>query len=268
MIPKTMKKTSLLLFMALLPLCFISCSSDDEDSSSGDTELFGGAEKEYTVNGVTFKMIKVAGGTFQMGSDDSDAESREKPVHSVTLSSYMIGETEVTQELWQAVMGSNPSDHKGTQYPVENVSWNDCQTFVRKLNELTGQRFRLPTEAEWEYAARGGNRSRGYKYAGSNNIGEVTWYSDSGSGTHNVKTKAPNELGIYDMSGNVWEWCQDWYSSYSSSAQTNPTGAATGSYRVYRGGSWYNEARYCRVSFRTFHAPTYSNFNIGLRLAL
>ena len=226
-------------------------------------------DRTFTVKGVSFVMKAVAGGTFKMGSDDSDAESNEKPVHSVTLSDYMIGETEVTQKLWQAVMGSSPSYYKGTKKPVEKVSWNDCQTFIRRLNKLTGQRFRLPTEAEWEYAARGGNRSRGYKYAGSNNIGEVTWYNDnSGSGTHNVKTKAPNELGIYDMSGNVCEWCQDWYGSYNSSAQTNPTGAATGSHRVLRGGCCYFDARYCRVSNRFSYTPSYGGSDLGLRLAL
>lgn len=146
--------------MTILSLCFTSCSSD-EDTSSSDTDFFGDTGIEYSVGGVTFKMIKVAGGTFKMESDDSDADSDENPVHD-TLSSYMIGETEVTQELWQTVMGSNPSCCEGAKNPVEQVSWYDCQTFIQKLNKLTGQQFRLPTEAEWEYAARGGNRSRGY----------------------------------------------------------------------------------------------------------
>ncbi len=165
----------------------------------------------FTVNGVSFKMIFVEGGTFTMGATaelESDALGGEKPTHRVTLSSYMIGETEVTQELWQAVMGGNPSLHKGARNPVEWVSWNDCQEFIDKLNRLTGRKFGLPTEAQWEYAARGGNRSKGYKYSGSNNIDELAWY-DGNSGTHLVATKKPNELGIYDMSGNLWEWCQD-----------------------------------------------------------
>ena len=160
-----------------------------------------------------------------MGSDDSDADDDERPVHSVTLSSYSIGETEVTQALWTAVMGSNPSNFKGNNLPVEKVSWNDCQTFIRKLNDLTGENFRLPTEAEWEFAARGGNRSRGYKYSGSDNLGDVAWYTDnSGDKTHAVKSKSPNELGIYDMSGNVWERCSDIFGDYHDSPQTNPKG--------------------------------------------
>ena len=188
----------------------------------------------------------------------------------MTLSSYSIGETEVTQALWQAVMGSNPSEYKGTQKPVEQVSWNDCQEFIQKLNQLTGRRFRLPTEAEWEYAARGGSKSRGYKYSGSNNIDDVAWYTTTTNdkGTRNVKTKQANELGLYDMSGNVWEWCQDRYGNYSSGAQTNPTGAMRGSLRVYRGGSWFSRARHCRVANRDDYTPGYRNFNLGLRLAL
>ena len=222
----------------------------------------------YTVNGVSFKMIPVEGGTFQMGSDDSDAYSNEQPVHQVTVSSFSIGETEVTQELWEAVMGSNPSDFKGSKLPVEKVSWYDCQTFIGKLNELTGKTFRLPTEAEWEYAARGGNKSNGYTYSGSNTIGDVAWCSsNSSSSTDPVATKAPNELGIYDMSGNVNEWCQDWYSSsYSSGSQTNPSGPSSGFNRVTRGGSWYIIARRCRVSYRLYGDPTNSWGDCGLRL--
>lgn len=200
--------------------------------------------RTYTVNGVSFTMIAVEGGTFTMGSSDSDSDAYddEKPAHQVTLSDYAIGETEVTQALWQAVMGSNPSNFTGNlQRPVECVSWNDCQTFITKLNELTGATFRLPTEAEWEYAARGGNASEGYKYSGSNVIRDVAWYWDnSDDGTKAVKTKQPNELGIYDMSGNVWEWCADWYNSsyYSSSSTNNPEGPSSGSDRVLRGGGW------------------------------
>lgn len=228
----------------------------------------------FTVNGVSFKMIGVEGGTFTMGAtaeQGSDAYFDESPTHQVTLSSFAIGQTEVTQELWEAVMGSNPSSFKGAKRPVECVSWNDCQTFITKLNQLTGKKFRLPTEAEWEYAARGGKNSKGYKYAGSNTIDEVAWYtSNSGDKTHDVVTKKPNELGLYDMSGNVWEWCQDWYSSsyYSSSPQTNPTGPSSGSGRVLRGGSWNGRARYCRVSFRNNYDPDNRNYNRGLRLAL
>lgn len=227
--------------------------------------------KVYTVNGVSFKMIPVEGGTFTMGAtaeQGSDAGGDEKPKHQVTLSSYAIGETEVTQELWAAVMGSNPSNFSGNQLPVESVSWDDCQTFITKLNQLTGANFRLPTEAEWEFAARGGHKTLGYKYAGSNTIGDVAWYdNNSSSKTHAVAQKQPNELGLYDMSGNVCERCQDCYGSYSSAAQTNPTGPANASSRVYRGGSWRGGPWYCRVSFRDSSTPTYTFDSVGLRLA-
>ncbi|MBQ9465378.1 MAG: formylglycine-generating enzyme family protein [Muribaculaceae bacterium] len=236
--------------------------------------------KTYTVNGVTFKMVAVAGGTFTMGATSeqgSDAYNSEKPAHQVTLSDYWIGETEVTEGLWTAVMGSNPSYYnKGDIYPVEYVTWNDCQTFISKLNSLTGETFRLPTEAEWEFAARGGTQSQGYKYSGSNTIGDVAWYyvnaynvgsSSPNYGKHPVATKAANELGLYDMSGNVWEWCQDWYGSYSGAAQTDPTGSIAGSSRVKRGGSWYYNAGNCRVSCRSRRTPSYRSYNLGLRLA-
>ena len=231
------------------------------------------------------------GATSEQGSD---AENEEKPSHSVTLSSYYMGETEVTQALWQAVMGSLPSDIssssydlKGSQRPVCYVSWEDCQTFISKLNSLTGQQFHLPTEAQWEYAARGGGKSRGYKYSGSNDVGSVAWYyENSGNArlddssrdvnklksnnchTHDVKAKQPNELGLYDMSGNVWEWCSDWYGSYSSGSQTNPTGASSGSNRVNRGGCWLYYARCCRVSYHGGNPPSDRGSGLGLRLAL
>ena len=212
-----------------------------------------------------------------MGKAYSDDENL-KPVHQVTLSNYRIAETEVTQLLWEAVMGNNPSRFKGQPYrPVEQVSWNDCQEFIAKLNELTGRKFRLPTEAEWEYAARGGEAQSGYIYSGSNNINDVAWFYDNSYavgvdhynyGTHSVLCKSGNALGLYDMSGNVWEWCQDWYGNYSSDAQTNPTGPATGFYRVSRGGSWCNSAKYCEVTARNYGAPSYKEYYLGLRLAL
>ena len=230
------------------------------DSASG-----GGKTKTYTVNGVSFKMIGVQGGTFQMGEDGSDVI----PVHSVTLSSYSIGETEVTQALWKAVMGDNPSYSSGDNLPVENVNWHECQTFITKLNQLTGKTFRLPTEAEWEFAARGGTKSQGYTYSGSNTVGDVAWYDGNSSAkTHEVATKSPNELGIYDMSGNVQEWCQDWYDSYSSSAQTNPTGPDSGFYRVRRGGSWYSYAPSCSSVGHAYDHPNTKDRVNGLRLVL
>ena len=237
-------------------------------------------EQEFTVNDVSFVMIPVEGGTFSMGAtaeQGSDGIARELPVHEVTLSSFYIAQTEVTQALWQAVMGDNPSHFTGDLLPVENVSWNDCQQFVAALNDLTGQKFRLPTEAEWEFAARGGNESEGFKYAGSNNLPTVGWYSYNDSwqlrgtgayGTHPVATRNPNELMLYDMSGNVHEWCQDWFGNYSTGAQTNPTGPVSGTNRVYRGGSWYFDEWFCRVSFRNGVVPTYRSYGIGLRLAL
>jgi len=242
-------------------------SGENVVSNSGSATTSSAPSKTFTVSGVNFKMIKVEGGTFQMGSNDGVPD--ERPVHGVTLSSYYIGQTEVTQELWQAVMGSNPSASKRLVKPVEHVSWEECQTFISKLNQLTGQKFRLPTEAEWEYAARGGKQSKGYKYSGSNTLADVAWYRDnSSSKTHPVATKLPNELGLYDMSGNVWEWCQDRKGSYSSSSQTNPTGPTSGSDRVYRGGSWFNDARGCRVSCRTSYTPSGKLNNLGFRLAL
>lgn len=231
-----------------------------------------GENRTFTVNGVSFTMVAVKGGTFTMGatSEQTGADSDESPTHLVTLSDYYIGETEVTQELWQAVMGSNPSNFTGNlQRPVERVSWNDCQTFITKLNVLTGETFSLPTEAEWEYAARGGNKAQGYLYSGSNTIDDVAWYTtNSSSTTHPVKTKQANELGIYDMSGNVWEWCADWYGSYSSSAQTAPVGPSSGSYRVLRGGRWNLNATYCRVANRDYNTPSSVYSYYGLRLSL
>lgn len=243
------------------------------------------AYKVYTVNGVSFKMIKVWGGTFTMGATSeqgSDYNQRQElPTHLVTLSEFSIGETEVTQELWLAVMGKNPS-YFSTNYgyetnlqrPVEYVTWNECQTFITKLNQLTGKHFRLPTEAEWEYAARGGNKSKGYKYAGGNNISTVAWYKANVPSTNiqgcsmTVKTKLPNELGLYDMSGNVQEWCQDWYGDYTSSTQTNPSGPISGDARLRRGGGWSQDATSCRVSSRAYWSPGDRHASCGLRLAL
>lgn len=265
----------------------ITTTSDDEvtvveveDSVKQQSPKPKFEDLTFNVDGVSFKMIAVKGGTFKMGSNDSDANEDEKPIHDVALSSYYIGETQVTQNLWIAVMGNNPSYFKGDNLPVEGVSWNDCQKFISKLNSMTGQNFRLPTEAEWEYAARGGQKSFGYKYSGSNNIDEVGWYDDNshtrigwfgvkkGKQTYSVATKKSNELGIYDMSGNVYEWCSDWYGSYSSKSQTNPAGPNSGSSRVGRGGGWFSDARRCRSSLRGGFTPDFNENYVGLRLVL
>ena len=231
-------------------------------SSSTSSTVSLSAELNKLIN----NMVYVSGGTFIMGGDES---SDQTPTHSVTLSSYYICKYEVTQALWRAVMGSNPSKFKGDNLPVEQVSWNDCQTFINRLNNYTGRNFRLPTEAEWEFAARGGNYSRHYKYSGSNYISDVAWYCDnSGNRTHPVGTKQANELGLYDMSGNVWEWCSDRYGSYSSYSQSNPTGATSGFGRVERGGNWCGLARYCCSSHRSYYAPGNSFDDLGLRLVL
>ncbi|MDR0895212.1 MAG: SUMF1/EgtB/PvdO family nonheme iron enzyme [Prevotellaceae bacterium] len=203
-------------------------------------------------------MVFVEGDTFMMGSSGTEqGRSADEVQHQVTLSSFSIGKYEVTQAQWKAVMGNNPSEFKyGDNYPVENVSWDDAQEFCNRLSSITGKQYRLPTEAEWEYASRGGNRSRGYKYSGSNNSDNVAWYGDnSGNSTHPVGQKLPNELGIYDMSGNVWEWCSDWYGSYSTSDQTDPDGSSSGSLRVLRGGGWSFNAKYCRSAIRNVSAP-------------
>ena len=247
-------------------------SSNANVLSSSSSSPSGNTITIPVKNGISIEMVKVEAGSFNMGAtpEMENPYDSEKPVHRVTLTNnYYIGKYEVTQALWQAVMGSNPSGFKGDNLPVEEVSWNECQDFISKLNAMTGKRFRLPTEAEWEYAARDGNKSRGYQYSGSNTLGDVAWYSgNSSSRTHAVGTKQPNELGIYDMAGNVWEWCQDWYGSYSSSPQTNPTGAVNELYPVYRGGSWNSSARDCRTSYRDYFTPVFRNIDLGLRLVL
>ena len=233
-----------------------------------------------TAKGLNIKMIPVEGGTFQMGATSeqgSDYKSDERPVHSVTLDSYYIAETEVTQAQWYAIMGTtiyqqcDKADSSsmygvGDNNPMYYVSWEEANEFCKRLSELTGKTYTLPTEAQWEYAARGGNKSKGYKYSGSNTIDDVAWYNSNSSGANSVKQKQPNELGLYDMSGNVWEWCSDWKDEYSSSSQTNPTGPSSGSSRVLRGGSWFNYARLCRVSNRDSNNPSLRGSNVGFRL--
>lgn len=219
------------------------------------------------------QMVIVDGGTFMMGSNDKDAEEDEKPVHRVTLSRFAMGKYEVTQKQWRDVMGTSPSSFKNCDdCPVESVSWDDIQEFLQKLNALTKKNYRLPTEAEWEFAARGGIRNDpktgNFKYAGSNNMDEVAWNgSNSGSKTHPVGQKKANQLEIFDMSGNVWEWCSDWYDMYNSAAVRNPTGVGNGSGRLIRGGCWRFNAGDCRVSDRGYGGPSYQSYDLGFRLA-
>lgn len=242
----------------------------DDDDIKFKVKAQGKYAWEVVVNGVSFNMIYVDGGTFTMGCTSvqgSDCANNERPAHQVMVSDFYMGETEVTQALWKAVMGSNPSCFRGDDLPVENVSWNDCQEFILKLSQLTGKTFRLPTEAEWEYAARGGKNHDGYKYAGANSIGDVAWCWNNSIQTHLVATKLPNAIGLYDMSGNVKEWCSDWYGGYISEAQRNPTGPLSGSSRVQRGGSWPQNARPCRVSYRSHVNPSFHSNDCGFRLA-
>jgi formylglycine-generating enzyme required for sulfatase activity len=229
-------------------------------------------------------MVKVQGGTFTMGctsEQGDDCNSDEQPAHSVTVSSFQIGKYEVTQAQWKAIMGTTVRQQRdkyvptwglpdeGDNYPMYYVSWDDAQEFITLLNRATGKNYRLPTEAEWEYAARGGNLSKGYKYSGSNNIDEVAWYwNNSSYHTHLAGTKQANELGIHDMSGNVYEWCQDWYGEYSASSQTNPKGASNGSDRVNRGGNLGPGAVYCRVADRSSERPGSRFANLGFRVVL
>ena len=287
-----MKKIKFIsLLIVALGMGFTSCEKDEPTLKNDITKdgIFNGLPND--------EMVFVQGGTFTMGATEdqgtSDPYDDEYPSHQVTVSDFYIGKYEVTQQLWEYVMnysgtaadgstmsayasevwlGKMPSSTYGLgpYYPAYYVSWADIvNIFIPRLNKITGKTFRLPTEAEWEYAARGGNKSKGYKYSGSNIIGDVAWYnSNSSAMTHQVGTKAPNELGLYDMSGNVWECCSDWYDEnyYSSSPSNNPTGPTSGSYRVDRGGSWGNNARSCRVSYRDRSTPDYRDCYYGFRL--
>ena len=221
--------------------------------------------RTFEVKGVKFKMVRVEGGTFTMGALANDKEADADEVrHQVTLRDYYIGETEVTQALWEAVMPKNRSRHRGNgNYPVEYVTYDMCQDFIARLNALTSEHFRLPTEAEWEYAARGGRHSKGYRYAGSNNIDEVAYT------LHNIKERVhkpvgqfkANELGLYDMSGNVWEWCSDWY-------RKTPDGKPSSNFHVIRGGGYDCSPRYCRSTNRYLYDQRRRRDLVGFRLAL
>lgn len=236
---------------------------------------------QIEISGTNYgKMIYVQGGTFRMGSDHFEWSL---PIHDVTVDSFYIAETQVTQRLWKAVTGNNPSDQNygygiGDNLPVNNVSWNDVKNvFLPELNRLTGLKFRLPTESEWEFAARGGNQSKGCTYSGSNRSADVGWSErnarqpETGGlyGVHQVAQKRPNELGIYDMSGNVWEWCEDFFApSYPPQHVINPTGPAEGTSRVWRGGSYHNNAVNLRVGHRCGNPPDYRAAFVGVRLAV
>ena len=275
---KKLHYISLLAIMAC-PLAMISCSSSTETKGSSDnvadtTAIDSVASDEnvsFTVKDVTFTMVLVKGGTFTMGAtpeQGKDAVADESPAHEVTLSDYYIGETEVTQALYEAVMGKNPSEKVGADLPAESIEVGDCELFAEKLSELTGRKFRLLTEAEWEYAARGGDKSKGYKYSGSDNAADVAWFDDMNGGTHPVKGKAPNELGIYDMSGNVDEYCADDYAPYTKESQTNPKVENEKSEgQVVRGGNFCNKAADCRVSKRAF-TRGYVSGSYGFRVAM
>ena len=246
------------LAMLLMPLVVRAQNADVE-------------RKTIIVNGVSFTMVKVDGGTFTMGATQEQkyAERDEIPIHDVTLSTYYMGETEVTFALWHAVMTDNACEAGVENFPKGGLSWDDCQEFIAKLNQLTGYTFRLPTEAEWEYAARGGKKSQGYMYAGSNMLDEVAWYRDNSEGmSHAVAQKKPNELGLYDMCGNVYECCYDWYGSYSNRPQTNPNGHARGTHRVFRGGSRNCHHLMNRVTYRSNNTPSVRYRDLGLRLVM
>lgn len=264
------------LFLGLLTFVLVGCSNDIllNKLDYNTTKVIGNKTQliepiEFKVNGVAFRMGKVESGTFSMGS--MIASENASPVHKVSLSGYYIAETEVTEALWEVVMGENRFAGANSKLPVASVSWNDCQNFISKLNVLTGQTFSLPTEAQWEFAARGGVLSKLYMHAGGGNdeIDKLMWYwSNSHGCSHIVATKYPNELGLYDMNGNVNEWCSDWYHVYSESEVTNPIGPISATYRVMRGGSWLDENADCTVSNRMWALPDDSSIGTGLRLVL
>ena len=265
------------IFLLCLSLFLFAGCSDDLLLNKLDTNATGTVEKktqlvepiEFEVNGVVFRMGKVESGSFSMGSN-IDAENAS-PINQVSLSDFYIGETEVTQALWYEVMGEDISAEISLNLPVASVSWDDCQKFILNLNKLTGQTFSLPTEAQWEFAARGGILSKNYLYAGCSidDIDDFVWLWDNSSGrAHIVATKYPNELGLYDMNGNVSEWCSDWYDVYSEYGSTDPKGPVSATYKVVRGGSWLDEMQDCTVSNRMWALPCNSSAGIGLRLVL
>jgi formylglycine-generating enzyme required for sulfatase activity len=276
-----MKTINLFLILAGIFLSINSLSAQNvqkKGATSGSK-----ASRNTGAHPAESEMIFVKGGSFLMGCTDEqdNCGSDERPAHHVTVSDFYIGKYEVTQAQWAQLMETNVRQQRdksdpslnirgeGANYPMYYVSWDEAQMFIERLNAATGKRYRLPTEAEWEYAARGGNQSKRNRYVGSNSLENAAWFSgNSGKSTHPVGTKMANELGIYDMSGNVWEWCYDWYGSYGSNSQTNPTGAGSGPNRVRRGGGWYSDAPYCRVSGRTYGSVGSRSDVLGFRLVL
>lgn len=254
----------------------IAIFSSNEDESNEPVTLDYITEEEVIpqdpIGRLESDMVAIDGGTLMLGATSEQvayAMNQEFPAHEVTLSSYQIGRYEVTQEQWEAVMGYNPSRNIGAKMPVENVSWNECQSFLQALNAKTGKNYRLPTEAEWEFAARGGNQSHYYIYSGSDDADAVAWHKgNSGGTTHDVGTKQANELGLYDMSGNVFEWCNDKYGYYGYGAEYNPQGYGTSSkVRVGHGGGYNLGTKFCRVSNRTQGTTNYKSESLGFRIA-
>ena len=263
-----MKKTLFLASLCCaLTLFVLSCQNTPKE-----TFIIEPAAKPetFTIDSVTFTMLGIEGGTFTMGAAMETPETYpdELPAHKVTLSSFMLGETEVTQALWEAVMDYNPSCFQYPDFPVDNVSWEECQDFISRLNELTHKHFRLPTEAEWEYACRGGNTNHHTRFCGSDTLDIVGWNKGNCKEPHPVRRLQPSLLGLYDMSGNVWEWCSDYFDNYLEEEQKNPQGPEKGTYRVFRGGSWFGAERSTRISTRDRFLPDESNYNLGFRLAL
>ena len=275
---KSMKRATIVLVACAFMSCTNAAKVKNDAPVEAETPSDQTAKEQITyedgvltLNGLRYELALVEAGTFTMGAapEVQKPSSFETPAHQVTLTkNYLIGKTVVTQAQWAAIMGENPAYFEGDNFPMRDVSWDDCQSFIDKINAATGKNFRLPTEAEWEFAARGGNKSKHFLYSGSNDINAVAWYLDNNrDALSEVAKKQPNELGLYDMSGNILEWCYDWYADYSDKPQTDPTGPETGPERVTRGGTYYWEEEYCRPSMRQKLEPDQGG-GIGLRLAL
>lgn len=282
MFPKKSAKGKLKILLVLCSMLFVQNSFGQDDglaelflSEIEEMEKYDEAMKNIQIpvkNGITIDMVRVKSGRLVMGAtrEMGSRFNSEIPRHEVAITeNFYIGKYEVTQALWKAVMGTNPSFFKGDNLPVENVSWNECKAFITKLNRLTGKRFRLPTEAEWEYAAYGGPENQGYMFSGGNDQTKVACYVGNSNGkTKPVGSKQPNELGIYDMSGNVAEWCQDWFGKYTSGLKTNPKGPSSGTLKIYRGGSYKSDAWYVNCIYRSKANTNTKQNSIGFRLAL